>query len=78
MYLSVIRGLYDLSIVAHRTGTEQSINLVLKTLKDVKRKEKITVELQLCGDCFFFHRQPYHIKYQLNALMDTCFVGGNA
>lgn len=50
VYLSVIRDLYDLSIVAHRTGTEQSIHLVLKTLKDAKRKEKIAAELQLHSD----------------------------
>ena len=50
MYLSVIRDLYDLSIVAHRMGTEQSINLVLRTITDAKRKEKIAAELQLHSD----------------------------
>ena len=32
------------------TGTEQSINLVLRTITDAKRKEKIAAELQLHSD----------------------------
>ena len=32
LYLSVIRDLYDNSIVAHKTGTNQSVNLVLDTI----------------------------------------------
>ena len=31
LYLSIIRDLYDNSIVAYKTGTEQNINLVLNT-----------------------------------------------
>ena len=50
LYLSVIRDLYDNSIVAYKTGTEQNINLVLRTIKAAKRKEKITAELQLHSD----------------------------
>ena len=50
LYLSVIRDLYDNSIVAYKTGTEQNVNLVLKTIKAAKRKEKITAELQLHSD----------------------------
>ena len=50
LYLSVIRDLYDNSIVAYKTGTEQNINLVLRTIKAAKRKEKITAELQLRSD----------------------------
>ena len=50
LYLSVIRDLYDTSIVAYKTGTEQNINLVLRTIKAAKRKEKITAELQLHSD----------------------------
>ena len=54
LYLSVIRDLYDNSIVAYKTGTEQNINLVLSTIREAKKKEKVTAELQLCGDLFFF------------------------
>ena len=38
LYLSVIRDLYDNSIVAYKTGTEQNINLVLSTIRLAKRK----------------------------------------
>ena len=47
LYLSVIRDLYDNSIVAYKTGTEQNINLVLSTIRAAKGKEKVTAELQL-------------------------------
>ena len=50
LYLSVIRDLYDNSIVAYKTGTDQNINLVLSTIKAAKRKEKVTAELQLHSD----------------------------
>ena len=50
LYLSVIRDLYDNSIVAYKTATQQTINLVLNTIKDAKRKEKVTAELQLHSD----------------------------
>lgn len=50
IYLSVIRDLYDNSIVAYRTGTEQNVDLVLNTIKAAKKKEKVTVELQLHSD----------------------------
>lgn len=50
LYLSVIRDLYDNSIVAYKTGTKQNINLVLSTIKAAKRKEKVTAKLQLHSD----------------------------
>ncbi len=50
LYLSVIRDLYDLSIVAYRTGTEQTVNLVLNTIKDAVKKENVAKELQLHSD----------------------------
>lgn len=50
LYLSIIRDLFDSSIVAYRIGTEQSINLVLNTIREAKAKEKITAELQLHSD----------------------------
>ena len=50
LYLSVIRDLYDNSIVAYKTGTEQNINLVLNTIRKAKKKEKVTAELQLHSD----------------------------
>jgi transposase InsO family protein len=50
LYLSVIRDLFDNSIVAYKTGTEQNINLVLSTIRAAKKKEKVTAELQLHSD----------------------------
>ncbi|MBQ7121916.1 MAG: DDE-type integrase/transposase/recombinase [Clostridia bacterium] len=40
LYLSVIRDLYDNSIVAYKTGTEQNINLVLNTIRAAKKKRE--------------------------------------
>ena len=50
LYLSVIRDLYDNSIVAYKTAREQSIKLVMDTIKAAKTKEKVTGELQLHSD----------------------------
>lgn len=50
LYLSIIRDLYDRSIVAYKTSTVQNINLVLNTIKAAKRKEKVTEKLQLHSD----------------------------
>ena len=50
LYLSIIRDLYDNSIVAYKTATQQTINLVLNTIKVAKQKEKVTAELQLHSD----------------------------
>ena len=50
LYLSIIRDLFDNSIIAYKTGTEQNVNLVLSTIRTAKRKEKVTAELQLHSD----------------------------
>ena len=50
LYLSIIRDLFDNSIVAYKTGTDQSVTLVLDTIRDAKQKEKVTGELQLHSD----------------------------
>jgi len=47
LYLCAIRDLYDNSIVAHQTGTEQTVNLVLNTIRKAKAKELVAAELQL-------------------------------
>lgn len=62
LYLSVIRDLYDNSIVAYRTGTEQNVNLVLSTIKMAKRKEKVTAELQLHSDQGFQYTSQAYFK----------------
>ena len=48
LYLSMIRDLYDNSIVAYKTGTQQTINLVLDTIHLAMRKEK-RGSLQSCN-----------------------------
>ena len=52
LYLSMIRDLYDNSIVAYKTGTQQTVNLVLDTIRlAVKREKKaVAAELQLHSD----------------------------
>jgi transposase InsO family protein len=52
LYLSMIRDLYDNSIVAYKTGTQQTVNLVLDTihLAMKREKKKVAVELQLHSD----------------------------
>ena len=62
LYLSVIRDLFDNSIVAYKTGTEQNINLVLSTIREAKKKEKVTAELQLHSDQGFQYTSPEYFK----------------
>lgn len=52
LYLSMIRDLYDNSIVAYKTGTEQTVNLVLDTIRLAMKREKkeIAAQLQLHSD----------------------------
>ena len=52
LYLSMIRDLYDNSIVAYKTGTEQTVNLVLDTIRLAMKQEKkrAAAELQLHSD----------------------------
>ena len=62
LYLSIIRDLYDNSIVAYKTGTEQNINLVLSTVRAAKKKEKVTAELQLHSDQGFQYTSQAYFK----------------
>ena len=51
-YLSMIRDLYDNSIVAYKTATQQTVSLVLDTIRLAMEKEKkrVAAELQLHSD----------------------------
>ena len=62
LYLSVIRDLYDNSIVAYKTGTDQNINLVLSTVREAKKKEKVTAELQLHSDQGFQYTSQAYFR----------------
>jgi transposase InsO family protein len=48
----MIRDLYDNSIIAYKTGTQQTVNLVLDTIRLAVKQEKkaIAAELQLHSD----------------------------
>ncbi len=52
LYLSMIRDLYDNSIVAYKTGTQQTVNLVLDTIRLAMKqgKKRAAAELQLHSD----------------------------
>lgn len=51
LYLSVIRDLFDNSIVAYKTGTTQTVNLVLDTIRlAMQNEKKAAAELQLHSD----------------------------
>ena len=62
LYLSIIRDLFDNSIVAYKTGTEQNINLVLSTIKAALKKERVTAELQLHSDQGFQYTSQGYFK----------------
>ena len=52
LYLSMIRDLYDNSIVAYKTGTQQTVSLVLDTIRLAMKQEKkrVAAELHLHSD----------------------------
>ena len=64
LYLSMIRDLYDNSIVAYKTATQQTINLVLDTLRLAMKKEKkrVAAELQLHSDQGFQYTSQAYFK----------------
>ena len=64
LYLSVIRDLYDNSIVAYKTATQQTINLVLDTIRLAMKKEKkrVAAELQLHSDQGFQYTSTAYFK----------------
>ena len=64
LYLSMIRDLYDNSIVAYKTGTQQTVNLVLDTIRLAMKKEKksVAAELQLHSDQGFQYTSPAYFN----------------
>lgn len=60
LYLSIIRDLYDNSIVAYKTASRQTVNLVLDTIRLAMKKEKkrVAAELQLHSDQGFQYTSP--------------------
>ena len=78
LYLSIIRDLYDNSIVAYKTATHQTVNLVLNTIRAAKRKEKVTAELQLHSDQGFqYTSHAYFNLTQYYGIMQSMSRRGN-
>ena len=78
LYLSVIRDLFDNSIVAYKTSTTQNVQLVLETIKAAKRKEKVTGELQLHSDQGFqYTSHPYFKLTQSYNIIPSMSRRGN-
>ena len=64
LYLSMIRDLYDNSIVAYKTATRQTISLVLDTIHLAMKKEKkrVAAELHLHSDQGFQYTSQAYFK----------------
>ena len=64
LYLSMIRDLYDNSIVAYKTAAKQTVNLVLDTIRLAMKKEKkrVAAELQLHSDQGFQYTSQAYFK----------------
>ena len=64
MYLSVIRDLFDTSIVAYKKASQQTVNLVLDTIRLAMKREKkkIAEELQLHSDQGFQYTSHAYFK----------------
>ena len=64
LYLSMIRDLYDNSIVAYKTATQQTVNLVLDTIRLAMKTEKkrVAAELQLHSDQGFQYTSQAYFK----------------
>ena len=80
LYLSIIRDLYDNSIVAYKTGTEQTVTLVLDTIRLAIRREKkkVAAELQLHSDQGFqYTSQAYYKLTQKYGITPSMSRRGN-
>ena len=78
LYLSIIRDLFDNSIVSYKTSTTQNVQLVLETIKAAKRKEKVTGELQLHSDQGSqYVSHEYHLLTQSYGITPSMSRRGN-
>ena len=80
LYLSMIRDLYDNSIVSYKTATYQTVNLVLDTIRLAMKKEKkrVAAELQLHSDQGFQYTSTAYFKLtQSYGIMPSMSRKGN-
>ena len=72
-YLSTIKDLFDGFIVVHQLGKENSLALVLNTLKQAKQKEMVTDGLILHSDQGYQYTSPAYFvltqQYTVTASM---------
>ena len=62
LYLSIIRDLYDNSIVSYHMSKDMTVKLVLDTVKKAIKKENVTAELQLHSDQGFQYTSHAYFK----------------
>lgn len=78
LYLSVIRDLFDNSIVAYKTSRRQTVNLVLDTVRAAVQKEAVAGELQLHSDQGFqYTSQAYFTLTQEYGITPSMSRRGN-
>lgn len=80
LYLSMIRDLYDNSIVAYKTASRQTVSLVLDTIRlAIKReKKRVAAELQLHSDQGFqYTSQAYFNLTQSYGITPSMSRKGN-
>lgn len=78
LYLSIIRDLFDNSIVAYKTSKQQTTNLVLETVRAAMQKEEVAGELQLHSDQGFqYTSQAYFTLTQEYGITPSMSRRGN-
>ena len=66
LYLSMIRDLYDRSIIAYKTGTSQTVNLVLDTIHLAMK----SVKTEVAGSCSSTATRDLVFQYTSQAYFD--------
>ena len=78
LYLSVIRDLFDNSIVAYKTSRQQTVPLVLDTIRSAMDKERVAGELHLHSDQGFqYTSQAYFTLTQEYGITPSMSRRGN-
>lgn len=78
LYLSIIRDLYDLSIVSYKMSTIQNNKLVMDTVREALKNEKVAAELQLHSDQGFQYTScEYYLLTRENGITPSMSRRGN-
>ena len=79
LYLSIIRDLFYNSIVAYQTSRQQTVTLVLDTIRSAMEKEKVAGELHLHSDQGFqYTSQAYFNLTQEYGIIPSMSRRGNS